>query len=215
MRPAPCHPNRPYFAKNFCKSCWQKNHYKTHKSLPYNKLAPKQRERICSKRREWYKANREVKLKRDADYRSRVKADPVRSLQRLTRHRRAYLRKRYNITPERYDEMVIGQLGLCALCGKQPTKRGLDVDHAHETGQIRELLCYRCNATVIAIVEDTELVAKAKAYLAKHARRAHLKTMQQATSEPMQNETAPAIEPGLNETVVILQESEHEQSDPS
>lgn len=58
--------------------------------------------------------------------------------------------KRYGVTPEMYAEMVKRQGGRCAICGTdQPTRSGRSrqwhVDHNHETGKVRGLLCESCN----------------------------------------------------------------------
>lgn len=56
------------------------------------------------------------------------------------------LRNRYGITPEDYDRMLEEQGGVCAICeGACPTGRRLAVDHDHETGRVRGLLCVNCN----------------------------------------------------------------------
>jgi len=54
-------------------------------------------------------------------------------------------KKRYGITLEDYNELLIKQKGRCAICGSLPKHRRLDIDHDHKTGQIRGLLCNRCN----------------------------------------------------------------------
>lgn len=59
--------------------------------------------------------------------------------------------KKFGITPEQYDQMLHEQQGVCAACGKAETHRNqfgvcrLAVDHNHDTGQVRGLLCGRCN----------------------------------------------------------------------
>lgn len=55
------------------------------------------------------------------------------------------LRNGYGITVEQYEEMLKRQKGGCAICGKRPGKKRLHVDHNHETGQVRGLLCAKCN----------------------------------------------------------------------
>lgn len=54
--------------------------------------------------------------------------------------------KQYGLTLERWDEIYAAQKGCCRIC-EQPCRTGkrLAVDHDHETGAIRGLLCYRCN----------------------------------------------------------------------
>lgn len=59
--------------------------------------------------------------------------------------------RKYGITPEDYKRMFKEQKGLCAIC-KQPERavlngrvKALCVDHNHETGEVRRLLCLGCN----------------------------------------------------------------------
>lgn len=55
-----------------------------------------------------------------------------------------------DLTVEQYDEMHDLQAGLCKICGRAESASGrrLAVDHDHETGAIRGLLCTKCNTTV-------------------------------------------------------------------
>jgi hypothetical protein len=54
----------------------------------------------------------------------------------------------YGITCQDYWALFRLQKGLCALCKSPPGKRRFDVDHDHETGEIRGLLCRKCNQTI-------------------------------------------------------------------
>jgi hypothetical protein len=77
------------------------------------------------------------------------------------------LEKRYGITKEQFDQMVIDQKGCCALC-LQPCEQ-LVTDHNHETGKTRGLLCIFCN-TGLGYVEtgNGNWVTDAIEYLEKH-----------------------------------------------
>lgn len=88
---------------------------------------------------------------------------------------RAYhLRKNYNLSLDQFSDLVKEQDGLCACCGEKQDYKTVDgkgqelfVDHCHETGRIRGLLCGRCN-TGIGILGDTlDHLKKAVAYLEK------------------------------------------------
>lgn len=60
--------------------------------------------------------------------------------------RRSRLKVEYGITVEQYALMLEDQGGGCAVCGQPPTgKRPLAVDHCHQTGRVRALLCAACN----------------------------------------------------------------------
>lgn len=84
--------------------------------------------------------------------------------------RRVNLRNKYGITVEQYDEMFARQDGLCAIC-ERPTKSGrlLSVDHDHETGRVRALLCQGCNRGLGFFSEDPESLRAAADYLEAHA----------------------------------------------
>ncbi len=98
-------------------------------------------------------------------------ADPER---RRAVNRRTLLARRYGITPEQYDEMFAAQNGVCALCGEPADPNGvkaasrLHVDHDHETGKVRELLCNHCNRGIGAFRDDPELMQRASLYVFRH-----------------------------------------------
>jgi len=86
-------------------------------------------------------------------------------------YRRRYMRTHYNITLEQYDQIFEEQQGYCAICGKSETTKmnnvikRLAVDHNHKTGQIRGLLCQRCNQIIGLAQESIQILDSAKNYL--------------------------------------------------
>jgi Recombination endonuclease VII len=83
---------------------------------------------------------------------------------------RAYhLLRKYGITEDQYSILLFAQDGHCALCTRRTENSGknLSVDHNHKTGEIRGLLCYRCNKFVIGRHTDPYLLEAAAAYLRK------------------------------------------------
>lgn len=102
----------------------------------------------------------EASRKRNADYRERNleavrargkawrAANPEKVSENARRHR---LKKEYGITLEEYNRMWEEQDGKCGICGKPETSvvRGslcwLSVDHCHDNGHVRGLLCAHCN----------------------------------------------------------------------
>lgn len=84
----------------------------------------------------------------------------------------ARLNKRYGITIEDYDRMFDLQGGCCEICGKPRTdyKRSLHVDHDHSNGNLRGLLCVKCNSGIGYFNDDITLLEKAKAYLVKYGK---------------------------------------------
>jgi len=87
-----------------------------------------------------------------------------------TKHAESMLNKsfkyRFNITLDDYNKMSEKQNGVCAICGEVNGKgRRLAVDHNHITGEIRGLLCMKCNVAVGKWGEDMQLFEKTLSYL--------------------------------------------------
>jgi hypothetical protein len=77
------------------------------------------------------------------------------------------LKRRYNITLEEYNKLFNKQNGKCAICGKHQSelKKILSVDHNHETGKIRGLLCYNCNNGLGCFKDNKNILKSAENYL--------------------------------------------------
>lgn len=76
------------------------------------------------------------------------------------------LARRYGITIDEYDTLHEQQDGVCAICNQPPPDgQRLVVDHCHDTGRIRGLLCSRCNTAIGFLGDDPCLVATAASYL--------------------------------------------------
>lgn len=79
------------------------------------------------------------------------------------------LKRNYGITVEQFQAMYDAQKGCCDCCGKHESefRRGLHVDHDHATGQVRALLCTRCNPGLGYFEDSIERLEMAIAYLKK------------------------------------------------
>lgn len=72
----------------------------------------------------------------------------------------------HKMQPERYEELLAEQLGVCAICMQKCTsRRRLAVDHCHETGRVRGLLCHRCNRGIGFLGDSRQLLLRASDYL--------------------------------------------------
>lgn len=70
-----------------------------------------------------------------------------------------------------YDEMLERQGGVCAICGAPPTpKAQLCIDHCHDSGKIRGLLCFSCNFAIGLLKDDRSRLEKAIQYLKEHGK---------------------------------------------
>lgn len=81
--------------------------------------------------------------------------------------RKHALRRYYGITEDQYDELLVRQNGVCAICKEPPGIRRLAVDHCHETKAVRGLLCDRCNTTLGKFNDNIELFQSAIDYLSQ------------------------------------------------
>ena len=73
----------------------------------------------------------------------------------------------YDLTQERYAELLEQQAGACAVCWVVPDGL-LHVDHNHETGEVRGLLCGKCNRALGLMQENEAIVRCAADYLEEH-----------------------------------------------
>jgi len=84
-----------------------------------------------------------------------------------------HLKKMFGITGDEYQEKLNSQSGVCAVCGKEEVvhaKNGKDmkrlaVDHDHNTGEIRGLLCSNCNAAIGYFKDEISIIERAVMYL--------------------------------------------------
>jgi hypothetical protein len=81
-------------------------------------------------------------------------------------------KRQYLLDAKGYADLFRKQNGLCAICGrperfvlKDGGLRALSVDHNHETGQIRGLLCHACNVALGLLQDDPEVLSRAVTYL--------------------------------------------------
>jgi hypothetical protein len=70
-----------------------------------------------------------------------------------------------DITFEQYEELLKKQNNKCLICGEESKGRKLAVDHCHETGEVRGLLCGNCNQGLGLFKDDPELMQKAAEYV--------------------------------------------------
>lgn len=101
------------------------------------------------------------------------------------------LKSSYGVSVEQYAEMFAVQRGCCKICATPilsqlsntrglPRKTVAHVDHCHETGLVRGLLCFNCNIGLGKFRNDEQILLKAMRYL-------------RITSQPRACETAEEI----------------------
>ena len=80
--------------------------------------------------------------------------------------KKRYLIRMYNITMDDFHQMLETQNNQCSICKTdKPGKRGFQVDHDHETGKVRGLLCNKCNKGLGFFVDSVVVLKSAIQYL--------------------------------------------------
>jgi hypothetical protein len=144
-------------------------------------------ERERNRAKEWGAAHREQKLKAQREYisangdkrreymrkRYAEKRDELIAKNRLRRadkpevERDWYLRTEYGISLQQFVAMLELQGGCCAICGH--VQKRLSVDHDHNTGRVRGLLCGSCNNGLGRFKDNATALRKAAEYLDRSA----------------------------------------------
>lgn len=112
--------------------------------------AQKNRAKLRAKQREWYQRNKD----------------------RASKQSRKQRLAMYGLTPHQYAQMLSDQNGRCAICGSTKAfnsrkEASLHVDHCHDTGMVRGLLCRRCNSGLGHFRDNLELLTRAIDYLSR------------------------------------------------
>jgi Autographiviridae endonuclease VII len=79
-----------------------------------------------------------------------------------------YMRSRYGIGLSDYNRLLVEQDGKCAACGTTDVRNGktrFDIDHDHETGAVRGLLCGHCNRALGMLNDSADRVTALLSYI--------------------------------------------------
>jgi hypothetical protein len=129
-------------------------------------------DRVNARLRRWFAKNpqkaKEYRERRKDERHAYTKQWKMENPEKVLYRKRCYDLKKYNLSPEQYDEILVGQGGGCKLCGS--TKAGgrarhLHVDHCHRTLIVRGLLCAKCNTAIGLLDDDPDRARAVAAYL--------------------------------------------------
>ena len=99
--------------------------------------------------RRWNSDNRDNVRQRNREYKIRCSDN----------YQNSKLKHLFGITLDQYMQMLVDQDFVCKICSRPERAKlhgkikNLAVDHCHDTGKVRGLLCAQCN-TVLGTVED-------------------------------------------------------------
>jgi len=142
----------------------------------YSELSPEQKASQVAASQRWRERNKSAAEVYQKEYGAKYRADHKAEMavyQKAWRARNkiklAGLLRNYGLSIAQYNAMLLAQGGRCAICGTDKPKgngKRLQVDHNHETGKVRALLCLKCN-TSLGWLE--RLQSRAMDYLLKHS----------------------------------------------
>ena len=120
------------------------------------------REKIIKDRKEYKIKNREKVLKCQRDY----------SKNNKEKRRASHIRCEYKVEEIYIQELMNIQSGCCEICGQSlvypNSRRSYDIDHNHKTGEVRSLLCSKCNTAIGLLQEDITIAESIVKYLKKY-----------------------------------------------
>lgn len=174
--------------KEYRKQYYQKNRERM-LAAQKERDAKKDPEAKRAYRREYYRQNRERLLEQQRERGKRNYAAKPEAYSR--RSRKSRLKTQYNLTEDEYQKMLSEQDFRCAICGSRSGRRKsshpLLVDHDHETGEVRGLLCQPCNSALGMFEDDTDRMLKAIDYLRRSSSGATSMTSSERSSEDLRN----------------------------
>lgn len=91
-------------------------------------------------------------------------------------YRNHYMKRKYGVDLAWYNRTIEEQGGVCAICKSFETAlhaqigmpRNMAIDHCHESGKVRGLLCSKCNTALGCFKDSAGILENAIAYLKKH-----------------------------------------------
>lgn len=139
--------------------------------MPYkDKTSPEAKASNARRNKKYYEKNKEKII----EYKSQEKFKEYRRnwyLKNAEKHKKHTVNQRrikmFGVDDKMYKEMLVKQNNKCLICGvdKSELKYTLCVDHNHDTGEVRGLLCHDCNVGIGRMKDNIETLKNAIKYL--------------------------------------------------
>jgi hypothetical protein len=137
----------------------------------YATLTAERREKMRIRARELYRLNHAHRIAKQREKRAKnreaINAN-MRKYQRANRDKFYEYNAANRFGVKRAEIQAIRSTSaVCEICGDPPeAKRRLAIDHNHQTGKLRGMLCHTCNLGLGAFKDDVLRIHKAAMYLA-------------------------------------------------
>lgn len=105
----------------------------------------------------------------------------------------------YSITSDEFESLLEKQHGVCAICGEPPKplrqgyRASLHIDHNHDTGRVRGLLCFNCNAALGNAKENPEILFKMILYLKKWSNDSSVSSAEKSSPDTSTSKNVPTV----------------------
>jgi hypothetical protein len=163
-----------YGVSSKCKVC-SKQYYEDNKE----RFKQQKQQHIASipdYHKNYYQEHKEARKLANKKCSEKIKNNPELYLKALLKYRAYKLKIKFGVTLDDYNKMFEAQNGVCAICGKPETSvdwrtkniKYLAVDHDHQTGKVRGLLCSKCDRGIGYFDEERDLFYKVINYLNKY-----------------------------------------------
>lgn len=152
MSCAECKREKRIKARGLCGACYNRQQFAKN---------PESHARARAANRRWRAEHRERTNFLNRRWRAQNKE---RDVEAQRARNRKHVLAQYGLSPADYADLLESQHGTCAICKGKP-EGNLHIDHCHETGRVRGLLCGSCNRAIGLLREDQALLAAAAEYL--------------------------------------------------
>lgn len=160
--------NNSEFSENgkICISCkvnYDKEYYL--KNLEKKKLQCLKYSKLHKEDKKEYDKNYKLNNQDKVNYHRKIRKAAGKSCREA---RKSFIKRKYNMSLEDYDALLIKQNYKCRICGNTESKhknKMLCIDHCHITGKVRGLLCHSFNTGIGNLRDNVEYLKNAIEYL--------------------------------------------------
>lgn len=167
---------------SYCKACHARRankYYHQNRAFVRDKIKQYRQEKgdiVRAQEAQGRERHREKRRVRNHIYYKKTRQQQVvysrnRYRQQEPTYRNSRLKQMYGLSLDDYNQMFIAQGGVCAVCLNPPVKKRLSVDHDHQTGKVRGLLCASCNFGIGRFKDNADYLERAAMYLRRNSTR--------------------------------------------